>query len=65
MGVCHLELKLSSCSKDHEILRHPILIIIPYSQKIWQFDGLRQIKIRQNFLLAYIRMDDPVPNRLI
>ena len=35
---------------------------IPYSRKIWQFGGLyynRQIKIRQNFLLAYIRMAIP------
>ena len=34
-------------------------IVIPYSRKIWRFGGLyynRQIKIRQNFLLAYIRM---------
>ena len=40
-------------------------LIIPYSRKIWRgikFGGLavyyynRQIKIRQNFLLAYIRM---------
>ena len=45
---------------------------IPYSRKIWQgtkFGGLvdclsnRQIKIRQNFLLAYMYMyGDPVPN---
>ena len=45
---------------------------IPYSRKIWRgtkFGGLvdclsnRQIKIRQNFLLAYMYMyGDPVPN---
>ena len=43
-------------------------IAIPYSRKIWRgikFGGLavyyynRQIKIRQNFLLAYIRMAIP------
>ena len=35
---------------------------IPYSWKIWQFGGLyynRQIKIRKNFLLAYIHMAIP------
>ena len=36
-----------------------IIILLPYSQKIWQFGSLYyncQIKIRQNFLLACIRM---------
>ena len=35
---------------------------IPYSRKIWRFGSLyynHQIKIRQNFLLAYIRMAIP------
>ena len=35
---------------------------VPYSRKIWQFGGLyynRQIKICQNFLLAYIHMAIP------
>ena len=41
-----------------------VIILLPYnySQKFWQFGGLyynRQIKIRQNFLLAYIRMAIP------
>jgi hypothetical protein len=39
-----------------------IIINIPYSRKIWRFGGLYyncQIKIRQNFLLAYIRMAIP------
>ena len=37
-------------------------VLIPYSRKSWWFGGLyynRQIKIRQNFLLAYIRMVIP------
>ena len=37
-------------------------VCIPYSRKIWRFGSLyynRQIKIRQNFLLAYIRMAIP------
>ena len=39
-------------------------MVLPYSRKIWRFGGLyymynRQIKIRQNFLLAYIRMAIP------
>ena len=51
------------CSQSHALgyrytkLTHKT--IIPYSRKIWQFGGLcynRQIKIRQNFLLTYIRM---------
>ena len=35
---------------------------LPYSRKIWRFGGLyynHQIKIRQNFLLAYIHMAMP------
>ena len=38
------------------------LLLLPYSRKIWRFGGLyynRQIKIRQNVLLAYIRMAIP------
>ena len=39
---------------------------IPYSRKIWQFGGLhynRQIKISQNFLLAYIHVFMVIPYR--
>ena len=35
---------------------------IPYSRKIWRFGGLardRQIKIRQYFILAYMRVAIP------
>ena len=47
----------------HDSINHDLYLLnIPYSRKIWQFDGLvcdRQIKSRQYFILAYIRMTIP------
>ena len=66
-GMLNINLKISAKLKQY-YFHAEFLEEIPYSRKIWRgikFGGLavclcnRQIKIRQNFLLVYIRMAIP------